>query len=203
MHRIPPKLLLASLLLALLLTPGAFAQPIEFGIDAAHSAVSFKVRHFFTQVPGHFDTFDGAIVYDPAKPESSRVEMTIQAASIDTGNENRDQHLRSADFFEVETYPTVRFESVSVTAKGDGELEVLGDFTLHGKTKRMTVPVSVLGLMRGEQARAGFSAEFTIDRKEFGVSWNRALDNGGTILGDEVKVTIDLEVVEKKAESAG
>ena len=197
------KLLLASLLLLTTLAPAATAEPIEFGIDGAHSAVAFKVRHFFTQVPGHFDTFDGTIVYDAEKPEASSVEMTVQADSIDTGNENRDGHLRSADFFDVEKFPTLTFKSVSVKSVGDGELEVLGDFTMHGVTKRLTVPVNVLGLMTGEQARAGFSTEFNLDRKEFGIEWNRALDNGGTILGDEVKITIDLEVVEKKAESEG
>lgn len=195
------KLLLASLLLLTTLAPAATAEPIEFGIDAAHSAVAFKVRHFFTQVPGHFNTFDGTIVYDPEKPEDSSVEMTVQAESIDTGNENRDGHLRSADFFDVEKFPTLSFQSVSVQSAGDGELAVLGDFSMHGVTKRLTIPVNVLGLMQGEQARAGFSTEFTLNRKEFGIEWNRALDNGGTILGDEVKITIDLEVVEKKAES--
>ena len=196
--------LVFALLLSLALAPAAVAEPIEFGIDAAHSAVAFKVRHFFTQVPGHFNTFDGTLVYDPAAPAKSSIEMTVQAASIDTGNENRDGHLKSGDFFEVEAHPTLSFKSVSVESAGDGELKVLGDFTLRGVTKRMTIPVNVLGLMQGEQARAGFSTEFTIDRKEFGVSWNRALDNGGTILGDEVKISIDLEVVEKKAEeSAG
>ena len=110
-------ILLASLLLVATLAPAATAEPIEFGIDGAHSAVAFKVRHFFTQVPGHFDTFDGAIVYDPEKPENSSVQMTVQADSIDTGNENRDGHLRSADFFEVETYPTLSFQSEERTGR--------------------------------------------------------------------------------------
>lgn len=197
------KATLASVLLTLALAPAAVADPITFGVDAAHSSVAFKVRHFFTQVPGHFNSFDGTIAYDPANPAASSVEMTVQADSIDTGNENRDGHLRSGDFFEVEKHPTLSFKSVSVEKVGEGELKVLGDFTLRGVTKRLTVPVTILGLMEGEQARAGFSTEFTINRKEFGVSWNRALDNGGTILGDDVKISIDLEVVEPKAESEG
>jgi polyisoprenoid-binding protein YceI len=192
------KSLLAVLVLALVaLAPAAVADPITFGVDQAHSAVAFKVRHFFTQVPGNFGEFEGTIVYDPANPSASSVEMTIQAASINTGNDNRDEHLRSADFFDAATYPTLSFKSVSVEAAGEGELSVLGDFTLHGKTKRMTIAVQVLGLMKGEKARAGFSTAFTVDRKEFGIVWNKTLDEGGTILGDDVNVTIDIEAVQK------
>lgn len=188
----------ALLLLSLAFAPAVFAEPVTFGVDTAHSSVAFKVRHFFTQVPGHFDEFDGTIVYDAENPENSSVEMTVQAASIDTGNEDRDNHLRSPDFFHVEKYPTLSFASTSVKSAGENELSVTGDFTLHGVTKRMTVPVKVLGMMKTDKgARAGFSTELTIDRKEFGINWNRALDQGGTILGNEVSVSIDVEAVEK------
>lgn len=188
----------AALLLSLAFAPSVLAEPITFGVDTAHSGVAFKVRHFFTQVPGHFDDFDGTIVYDPENPASSTVELTVQAASIDTGNEDRDDHLRSPDFFHVEKHPTLSFVSTSVKPAGDGRLDVTGDFSLHGVTKRITVPVEVLGMMELDQgARAGFSTEFPIDRKEYGITWNRALDQGGTILGDEVSVSIDVEAVEK------
>lgn len=192
--------LLRSLLLVTLAALPLFAQDaIEtWAVDKNHSSATFKVRHFTANVLGQFRAFDGSINLDRANPNKSSVEFTIQATSIDTGNENRDKHLRSADFFDVEKFPVISFKSVSVTPKTKELFDVVGDLTMHGVTKRVTLPVSFLGFQkhpRGE--KAGFEIETTLNRKDYGVIWNRALDEGGFMLSDDVKVSINLEVDRK------
>jgi len=177
----------------------AAAETATFDVDGAHSSVAFSVRHFVTQVPGRFNEVSGTIVYDAEKPESSSVEVTVQAASIDTNNDDRDAHLRSPDFFDVEQFPTLSFKSVKVEAGAGDELQVTGDLTIHGTTRTVTVPVKVLGVM-GD--KAGFATSFSVDRKDYGVNWNRVLDQGGAILGDEVDIDIDVEANEQKEEEA-
>ena len=186
------------LALAALLLP-AVAGAATWDADPAHSAVEFSVRHFFTPVPGKFKQFDGTIEYDPEKVADASVEFIVQADSIDTANDDRDQHLRSADFFHVEKFPTLSFESTHVKSAGDNKLMVTGDLTIHGVTQKVTIPVEVLGVMDTPMGtRAGFATEFTIDRKDYGITWNRALDSGGAVLGDDV--TIEINVEAKKAE---
>lgn len=187
-------------LLAIAAAPPLAAATWE--IDPVHSDVGFKVRHFVSNVPGEFNDFSGTIVYDAEHPEKSSVEITVQAASIDTGNDERDNHLRSADFFAVEEYPTLHFMSTAVKAKGN-ELAVLGELTIRGVTKTVTVPVTVLGTMETPNgAKAGFEAELVIDRQDYGVQWNRTLDQGA-MLSDEVTLTIAIEAnrVEPEGES--
>lgn len=188
-------------LMTVLLTPVAvFADAATWQVDPAHSNVAFEVRHFFTQVPGHFNEFTGTIHHDPESPGSSKVEFTVQAESIDTRNEDRDQHLRSADFFHVEKFPTLSFESTKVEGSGN-ELQVTGDLTIHGVTRKITIPVQFLGSMSTPMGpRAGFATEFEIDRKDFGITWNRALDQGGAILGDEVSIDINVEATQPQPE---
>ncbi|HEX9730982.1 MAG TPA: YceI family protein [Thermoanaerobaculia bacterium] len=189
-----------ALAASLLLAPLAWAEPTTWEVDPAHSSVGFSVRHFLTPVPGTFNEFSGTAVYDPDNVAASSVELTVQAASIDTKNDDRDKHLRSADFFNVAEHPTLSFKSDSVKAAGEGELHVTGKFSLHGVTKEITVPVEVLGVMDTPMGRrAGFLVEFTIDRKDYGITWNRALDQGGAVLGDEVKITISVEAKPKAA----
>ncbi|HEX2162600.1 MAG TPA: YceI family protein [Thermoanaerobaculia bacterium] len=185
--------LLAVALLALALAAPAAAE--TWTIDKPHTNVAFSVRHFVTNVPGSFRDFGGQIVYDAANPAASSVELTVQAASIDTNNDQRDNHLRSPDFFEVEKYPTWTFTSKKVAPLGDDTLAVTGDLTIKGVTKEVTVPVQVLGVL-GD--KAGFQTEFTIDRKEYGVTWNRALDAGGAVLGDEVTILLTVEANRQK-----
>jgi len=156
--------------------------------------VSFTIRHFVSKVPGRFKDFDGSIKYDAQNPAASSVNFTIQAASIDTDNADRDTHLRGDDFFSVEKFPTLSFSSTSVKALDADTLEVTGELTMKGVTKKVTVPVELLGSVktpRGE--KAGFETSFKLDRKEYGITWNRALDSGGAILGDEVKINISIE----------
>jgi len=184
----------AVALAALLAASPAFAAE-TFVIDKGHSEVGFQIRHMMTKVRGRFNEFEGKIVVDRAKPEASSVELTIQATSIDTANANRDKDLRGADFFDVEKYPTITFKSTRITPKGKDAYDVTGTLTMRGVAKEITLPVTFLGFMknmRGVDA-AGFETAATLNRKDFGITWNRALDAGGVLLGDEVYVSINLE----------
>ena len=188
------KTLISALVLTLALPALAAAEPAVYKVDPDHSAISFSVRHFVSNVPGRFRDFDGTIKYDKQAPANSSVEFTVQSASIDTDNDDRDTHLKSPDFFDAQKFPTLSFASTSVKAQDADTLEVTGDLTIHGVTKRVTIPVEVLGTMatpRGE--KAGFETSFTVNRKEYGVIWNRVLDAGGTVLGEDVKVNIAIE----------
>jgi polyisoprenoid-binding protein YceI len=167
--------------------------------DKAHSQTEFRIRHMMSNVTGRFRDFNAAVSIDRADPARSTVEFTIQSASIDTAEPSRDEHLRSPDFFEAAKYPTISFKSQSVTPKSKDTFDVAGDLTMHGVTKHVTLPVQFNGFgkdARGNE-RAGFAVEYTLDRKDYGITWNRVLDEGGVLLGDDVKVTIDLEMVKK------
>ncbi|MFL6199852.1 MAG: YceI family protein [Thermoanaerobaculia bacterium] len=183
-----------ALFLALLLPALASADPAVYKVDSDHSGVGFTVRHFVSNVPGRFKDFDGVIKYDAQNPAASSVSFTVQAASIDTDNGDRDDHLRGPEFFDVAKFPTLTFSSTAVKAVDADTLEVTGDLTMRGVTKTVTLPVEILGVIKGPRGeKAGFETTFKLDRKEYGVNWNRVLDNGGAILGDEVKVTISIE----------
>jgi polyisoprenoid-binding protein YceI len=165
-----------------------------YTIDKNHSEAAFQVRHILTKVRGTFRDFAGTIDFDKAKPENSSVEFRIKAASIDTGVQKRDDHLRSPDFFDVATHPEIVFKSTKVVAKGNNQFDVTGDFTMHGVTKSITLPVTFLGeqkFMKG--AKAGFETALTVNRKDYGLMWNRALEGGGVMVGDEVQITINIE----------
>ncbi len=176
-----------------------------FTIDKSHSDVGFRIRHFVSTVTGRFDSFSGAIDLNKANMEASSVEFEIEAASINTANADRDKHLRSPDFFDVEKFPKVTFKSTSIKKTGSNSFDVTGNFTLHGVTKTITLPVTYLGEIADPwgNIRAGFETSTTLDRKEYGITWNKALDAGGAILGDEVKVSINLETVQEKPAAAG
>ena len=184
------RLLCLGLVSSLVMADTSFAE--KYQIDRAHSSVGFSIRHFVSRTTGRFNQFNGMIDYDPAAPEKMMIETTIQTRSIDTGNERRDGHLRGADFFEVETYPTIMFKSKS--AKMDGEkILVTGDLTIHGVMKSITIPVTVLGVGTHPQRNtplAGFETELTLLCSDFGVnSWA----NFANVLGDEVRVSIAIE----------
>ncbi|HLA79915.1 MAG TPA: YceI family protein [Vicinamibacteria bacterium] len=180
------------------------AQPVlaadTYSVDKTHSDLSFQIRHLVGKVRGSFGDFSGTINADATKPEASTVEFTIKAASIDTANEDRDKHLRSADFFEVEKFPEISFKSTKVKLLGKDRYEVTGDFSMHGVTKPLTLPVSFLGSGKDPwgNERAGFETTTTLNRKDFGIVWNKTLDAGGLVLGDEVSVSITLEALKKK-----
>jgi polyisoprenoid-binding protein YceI len=192
---------LSTGLLALVFAVSLAAAPAgatSWEIDNNHSEVAFQIRHFVTQVRGHFDTFGGTVVMDDENMANSSVEFWVETESIDTRNDNRDKHLRSADFFEVEKYPRITFTSEKIVKTGDNSFDVTGTFTMHGVSKTITLPVTFLGTMTTQRgAKAGFATETELDRKEYGIVWNQALDAGGAMLSDNVSVEINLELNEK------
>lgn len=186
---------LSACLASLLMASPAAAAPETFKFDKAHSHVGFRIRHFVSKVEGRFKEYDGVITLDRQNPAASNVELTIQAASIDTGNEGRDKDLRSPNFFDVEKYPTMTFKSTKVVPKGNDTYDVTGDFTMHGVTKTITVPIKHGGFAKaGKGEKAGFeNATLLLNRKDFGITWNRAVDQGGFMLGDDVEINVQVE----------
>jgi polyisoprenoid-binding protein YceI len=198
---------LASLLLALPALPAsaqtgqgpairaAGAAPAEerrtWVIDVAHSELTFRVRHLVSRANGTFRKWSGVISADPGRWNEGSVEVTIEAATIDTRHERRDNHLRSAEFFDVANHPTITFRSTSVEIQGT-RLRLAGDLTIRGTTR----PVVLEGELLGEQDnRAGFSATTKVNRLDYGLTWNRAMEGGGVVLGDEVEITIVVAAV--------
>jgi polyisoprenoid-binding protein YceI len=199
------RLLMAAVATLLILAAsGPRVIAATFQIDASHSAIGFKIRHLVGRVPGQFGEFSGTIEMDPDDPAGGSVEVVIQASSIDTRNQDRDNHLRNEDFFHVDQYPTITFRSTQVTGSGD-RLRVVGDLTMHGVTRPVTLDTQILGVAPDPwgNLRAGFEATTTIDRKEFGIVWNKTLDAGGLLLGKAVEVTLSIEAVAKPSEAGG
>jgi polyisoprenoid-binding protein YceI len=168
-----------------------------YKIDKSHSEAIFQVRHLVTKVRGRFTDFEGAIEYDEANPAASSVQFTINATSIDTAEADRDKHLRSADFFEVEKFPQITFRSTSIAKRGSETFDVTGDLTMHGVARSIVLPVAHLGKAKDPwgNERLGFEAETTLNRKDYGLSWNAALETGGFLVGEEVKVSIQIQAV--------
>ena len=172
----------------------ALAAPETFQFDKNHTLVGFRIRHFVSKVEGRFKDFDGTITLDRQNPSASKVELTIQTASVDTAQENRDKDLRSPNFFEVEKYPTITFKSTKIEAKGSDTFEVTGDLTMKGVTKAVTLTVKSGGFVKLKGVeKAGFDVTGKLDRTQFGVTWNRALEGGGTMLSDDVDINIQVE----------
>ena len=168
-----------------------------YTIDKAHSETTFHVRYLLTKVRGRFSDFDGTIQFDEANPENSSIDVTIQATSIDTNEPDRDKHLRSEDFFAVEQFNTITFKSRRIIKRSAEIYDLVGDLTMHGVTKEMTLPVTHLGAEKDPYGRdkIGFEAEGVLNRKDFGLSWNAALETGGLLIGDEVKVSVTVQAV--------
>jgi polyisoprenoid-binding protein YceI len=168
-----------------------------FTIDKAHSEATFQVRHLLTKVRGHFADFAGTIQFNDEAPEQSSVSLTILSASIDTNTTDRDRHLRSEDFFFVNKHPVITFVSSRITKKGSDEYDVRGTLTIRGVAKEISLPVTFLGHAKDPwgNARLGFEAETTINRKEFGLMWNAALETGGFLVGDEVKINLQIQAI--------
>lgn len=188
---------LMLLTLAALLAHSTLASATTYKVDQDHTSITFRVRHLFTQVSGRFDRFDGKISFDPAHPEQLKIEGSIDAASINTNVAERDKDLRSKRFFDVETYPKITFASTGVSdvdaAKTHGKLK--GQLTIHGVQKPVVLEVSYLGAGKdpwGNQ-KAGFTAKTTINRKDFGLTWNETLESGGVLVGDDVEIEIQAE----------
>lgn len=173
----------------------AGAASTTYKTDPAHSEVGFDIRHIFTKVHGRFTRFTATIVHDPQNVAASRVDAEIEAASISTDNERRDNDLRSSNFFAVDTFPKITFSSKSVSAGPNGSFLVNGDLTMHGVTKPVTLTANFLGSgpAMGGMTKAGFEGTTRINRKDFGIVWNRTLDSGNPLLGDDVDIAIRIE----------
>ncbi|HVZ81450.1 MAG TPA: YceI family protein [bacterium] len=200
------KKILLGLAAAALLSASA-VNATEYGFDKAHTHIGFSVKHILSKVPGEFKDYDGTFSFDPAKPEASKIDVTIQASSINTDNEMRDHHLQSKDFFDAEKYPTLTFKSTSVAkGTGDNHYKVVGDLTMHGVTKSVTLDVDYMGEDKMQMGKdgptakvAGFSATTTLDRRDFGLSWgqDKLTAAGNLMVANEVNVQLDIAGMDK------
>jgi polyisoprenoid-binding protein YceI len=194
---------IAAIAAALTLALGAngFAQTSRWEIDPAHSNASFTVRHMMvSNVRGEFTKLAGVVDVVGDDPTTAKVAVTIDAASISTREPKRDAHLRSAEFFDVDKFPTITFTSKKIKRAGEGRLKLVGDLTMHGVTKEVTLDIEELTPEvkdPGGNLRVGAHATARINRKDFGLLWNKVLQAGGVLVGDEVAITIDVELVKK------
>lgn len=166
-----------------------------FQIDRSHSEAAFQVRHLITKVRGRFAEFDGTIAFAADDVASSSVTFTIQTKSIDTAQPQRDEHLRSADFFDVEKFPLLTFKSTAVAVRGENAYDVTGELTIRDITKTVVLPVTYLGAAKDPWGndKVAFESEITLNRKDFGLNWNAALETGGFLVGDDVKVSLSIQ----------
>lgn len=172
----------------------------NYDLDPRHSYIGFRIKHFgITEVPGSFRDFSGTINYDPKEISKSSVNFTAKVTSIDTGVAPRDNHLRSADFFEVEKYPEMTFKTTKVEKKGK-DFIVHGDLTLKGVTKQVAIPFTINGIIKDAQGnmKMGISAETMINRQDYGIKWQNKLPDGTLALSDNVKIDLQLETMMKK-----
>lgn len=178
----------------------------KWTFEPGHTAAEFCARHMMVSwVRGHFKNIHGTIEFDPDNPGGSSVDVSINAGELWSGEADRDAHLRSADFLDVENHPTITFKGTEIDLIGKNEFRVTGDLTIRGVTKRATLDVNYLGQWetpfwvdgedKGAKTRAGFVAKTTIDRNDFGVSWNGELQEGGVVVGKDVLITIDVEAL--------
>jgi len=190
----------ASLLLLGMTALVAHAEPVAYRMDRNHSSAAFSIRHIFSKVYGHFREMEGNIQYDEQNIANSSADITIKTSSIDTNNENRDKDLRSEHFFNADSFPTITFKSTKVIPGADKEhFQLVGDLNMRGVSRPVTLDVAFLGGgpfgMDGKSMgkKAGWEAKTTINRKDWGINWNQTLDQGGTLLGDDVAITIAVE----------
>lgn len=190
------RIILSLLLTALL---ASFAPAKTWQIDVPHSSVNFSVRHMvISKATGRFGKFSGSIEFDVDKMQTGSVELTVQMESIDTNDEDRDNHLRSEDFFETAKYPTMTFTSTAVGELKDGTFTLTGDLTIKDVTRSVTFDCDFHGVLeKGPRgiARAGFSAITIINRQDYNITWSRTLDAGGLMLGNDVEISIEIEAV--------
>ena len=174
-------------------------------IDSAHSGIHFSVRHLvIAKVRGQFTRWTGALTVPDGDFTRATVDVTIDATSIDTGTADRDTHLKSADFFDVASFPELTFRGRRVEPKGGDRLALVGDLTIRGTTREVALDVESAGQTKDPwgNVRAGFAAKSSVDRKEFGLTWNQALEAGGVMVGDKVEIEIEIEAVRQDATAA-
>lgn len=168
----------------------------EWKIDATHSTIGFEVKHLvISRIRGQFQEFDCNLNFDNSAIEAGNVEFTVQTASIDTDNEDRDKHLRTGEFFDTESHPTMTFKSSKVVKGDDNKFKLVGVLTIRGVTKEVTFDCEFYGVVKDPwgNTKSGFSAHAEINRQDFKVSWSKSLDSGGLVVGDMVNITVDVE----------
>ena len=197
------RLFAAALLVPTLIVPAttrpASAAPAVWNIDKTHSNVSFQIRHFVSKVRGSFTDFKGTITADPDAWQSGQIDVQINATSITTNNDRRDADLRSSNFFAVDSFPTISFKSIRIERTGD-DAKIHGTLTMRGVTKNIVLDGHFNGIQKSSQGdRVGFDATTTVNRMDYGVKWNRAAEGGGVMLGDDVKIEINVEAVRARS----
>ena len=174
-----------------------------YQIDPAHASAQFKVRHMMiANVKGEFTRISGSAAYDPSNPSAAQIQAVIDASSISTRDEQRDGHLKSADFFDVAKFPSITFQSSKVLPSGAGSFDVMGDLTIHGVTRPAVLTVEEVTPEAKDpwgNLRRGATAKTKVNRKDFGLQWNVALEAGGFLIGDEIEITIDVELIRQAA----
>lgn len=172
----------------------------KWAVDTTHSSIDFSIRHMMiAKVKGSFNRFEASIEADPEDLTTADISFSVDVASVDTRNDDRDAHLRSADFFDVENHPKMTFKATKIERLGEGVYEVTGDLTIRGVTRSETFAVTFEGAGKDPWGnhKAGFSAEGTIKRSDYGLTWNAALETGGVLVGDDVKIHLEIEAVEQ------
>ncbi len=197
----------SAILVSLALLPSAWGQqpaiqgeawqPDKYKIDAVHSTIGFAVRHMgLAKVRGRFDSFSGEILFDPEEPTNSSVTLTIDAASVNTNHERRDSDVRGARLLDVEQFPEITFESSSISQSAEG-LEITGDLTLHGVTREVTFPFELIPPIDvGRGVRLAAEGSLSINRKDYGIQFNRVVDNGALFVGNTVTIELNLEAIQ-------
>lgn len=194
-----------ALMIGILIPSGLMLAGSEtYKIDPGHSHVGFTVRHFFSKVPGKFNQYEGTITLDPKKLTTAAIEVTIDAASIDTGVEARDKDLRSESWFDVEKHTKITFVSTEVKPQGPSKAKVRGNLTIHGVTKPVELEAEVLGYSPDPWGgyRGSFEAKIRINRQDFGLTWNKVVEGGGLVVGNDVDIVLQVEAVRQAPEAA-
>ncbi len=192
------KPILIAMIIGLFAVSAAFASD-EYEIDVVHSSIGFSVRHLMiSNVTGNFNDFSGKLLFDEEDLTKSSIEIEIKSASINTNNEGRDNHLRAADFFNVEKFPEITFKSSKIE-KSEESFVLFGTFTMHGVSKEISIPFEFIGKIIGPMGkqRLGFEGSTKLNRKDFEITWNKTLDEGGLAVGNEVKIQLNIEAVKK------
>ncbi|MBX7113660.1 MAG: YceI family protein [Myxococcaceae bacterium] len=181
------------------------STPTQWNIDASHSNIEFSVRHMvISKVRGRFTKFNGVVTFDEADVAQSKVTASIDAASIDTGTAQRDTHLKSADFFDVEKFPELKFHSARIEKTGKHHYRVVGPLTMHGVTREVTLEVEATGtgVDPWGNPRMGFVAKTSLNRTDFGLTWNQMLEAGGVLVAEEISIELDIQAVKAAATKA-
>lgn len=192
------------LIITMMFAVTANASAATYKVDPNHTTVGFKIRHLFSNVTGRFDKFEGTIDYEPGMPETWKSSGTIEAASINTGVAARDEHLRSADFFDTAQFPQIAFKTTKVLESTATTAKLEGLFTMHGVEKPIVLDVDILG--EGPDpagnVHAGFTVKTRLNRKDYGLVWNKALETGQLMVGEEVDITLEIEAILEKTKPA-